>query len=167
VEKGVLTDVLRILAWALAAAIAICVGFALFGMGWIALGAAQSQEGLDRFRGSVWWSFYSAVVAQALLPHLLLSLVAWLAAARRFPSLERSWLPLLAGTTLTAAGCFPLIGWLTFAAWNPGSVRDYVATLLLVTGGTSAALVLPRWLFRSLAPGTLTGFPRSVPGARR
>jgi hypothetical protein len=167
VEKGASSSVLRILAWASAAAISICLGFALLGMGWIALGAAQSQERLDRFREGVWWSFYIAVVAQALLPHLLLSLIAWLALARRFPSLERSWLPLLAGLTATAAGCFPLIGWLTFTAWNPSSVRDYLATLLLLTGGTSAALALPRWLFRSLAPGAFSALQRSVPGARR
>ncbi len=160
-------SVLRILAWALAAATAICVGFALVGMGWIALGAAQPQESLDRIRGGVWWSLYAAVVAQALLPHLLLSLAAWLAVARRFPVLERSWLSLLAGTTLTAACCFPLIGWLTFAAWTPTSARDYLATLLLMTGGTSAALVLPRRLFRSLAPGAITALSGAGPGARR
>ena len=136
-------SILRILAWASASAIAICVGFALLAVGWFALGAGHSQGGLDRFRGSVWWSLYAAVVVQALLPHLLLSLLAWLVVTRRYPRLERSWLSLLAGTTLTAAGCFPLVGWLTFAAWNPNSVRDYLATLLLVTGGTSAALVLP------------------------
>ncbi len=150
---------LRILAWALASAIALCVGFALIGVGWFLLEAGQSPLSLDRLRRSVWWSLYAAVVSQALLPHLLLSLVAWLAVARRFPTLERSRRSMLIGTALTAAVCFPVIGSLSFTAWSPGSVRDYLATLLLVAGGTSAALLLPRWLFCSLAPGAFAPSP--------
>jgi hypothetical protein len=56
---------------------------------------------------------------------------------------------------VAAAACFPVIGSLGFTAWTPTSARDYLATLLLMTGGTSAALLLPRWRFRSLAPGAL------------
>jgi len=155
VEEGALASVSRILGWALAAAIALCIGFALLGMGWIALEAVRSEVSLDQVRRGAWWSFYTAIVSQALLPHLLLSLLAWLAIARRFPILERSWLSLLTGVTVTAAACFPVIGSLSFTAWTPTSARDYLATLLLMTGGTSAALLVPRWLFRSLAPGAL------------
>jgi hypothetical protein len=158
-EKGALGSVLRILAWALVAAIALCTGFALIGVGWLLLEAGQSQLSLDRLRRGIWWSFYAIVVSQALLPHLLLSLVAWLAVARRFPTLERSWRSLVVGTALMAAVCFPVIGSLSFTAWNPTSVRDYLATLLLMAGGTSAALLLPRWLFRSLEPGAFAPSP--------
>jgi len=154
-EETALASVSRILGWALAAAIALCIGFALVGMGLIALEAARSGVGLDQVRRGVWRSFYTAIVAQALLPHLLLSLLAWLAIARRFPTLERTWVSVLAGTTVTVAACFPVIGSLSFTAWTPTSARDYLATLLLMTGGTSAALVLPRRLFRSLGPGAL------------
>lgn len=145
----------RILGWALAAAVALCIGFALLGIGWIALQAMRSGVSLEQVRRGLWWSFYTAIVSQALLPHLLLSLLAWLAVARCFPSLERSWRALSAGITVTAAVCFPVIGSFSFTIWNPASARDYLATLLLVTGGTSAALVLPRCLFRSLTLGAL------------
>ena len=137
------------------AAIALCIGFALVGVGLIAIERARSEASLDPLRRGVWGSLYTTVVSQALLPHLLVSAGVWLAIAWRFPSAERSWLSLLTGLTVTAAGCFPLIGSLSFTAWTPTSARDYVATLCLMTGGTTAALAFPRWLFRSLAPGAL------------
>ncbi len=155
-EEGALAIVSRVSRWALAAAIALCIGFALLGVGWIALEAARSEVGLDQLQWGVWWSFYTTILCQALLPHLFLSLVVWLGMARCFPTLERPWLPLLTGVAVTAAGCFPVIGSLSFTAWTPTSARDYLATLLLMTGGTSTALVLPRWLFPTLAPGAFT-----------
>ena len=151
-RKGLLVS-LRILAWAAAATLALCIGFALMGMGLIALEATRSEVSLDQLRLGVWRSLYAIIVSQALLPHLLLSLVAWLVIARRLPSLEQSWLSLLPGMTATAALCFPVIGSLSFTVWTPTSAGDYVATLLLMTGGASAALALPRRLFRFLAPG--------------
>jgi len=166
-EEGALASVLRILAWAVAAAITLCIGSALVGVGWIALEAVRSQVSLDQVRRGVWWSFYTAIVSQALLPHLVLSLMAWLAIARRFPTLERSWLSLLTGIMVTAAGCFPVVGSLSFTAWTPTSARDYLATLSLMTGGTSAALLLPRWLFRFLAPGALTPLRGASSGPAR
>lgn len=124
-------------------------------MGLMVVQAARSGAALVPLRRGLWWSFYTVVVSQALLPHLLLSLLAWLAISRRLPTLERSWLSLWTGITATAAACFPVIGALGFTAWTPTSVRDYLATLALMTVGTSVALALPRWLFRSLAPGAL------------
>jgi hypothetical protein len=159
-----LTGALRVLAWAAAAASLLCIGFALLGVGLIALEAARSEASLDQVRLGVWWSLYRAVVSQALLPHLILSLGAWLLVARRFPALERSWPSLLTGMTVTAVGCFPLIGWLSFTAWTPTSARDYLATLALIAGGTTAALALPRWLFRWLAPGAFAPLQVARPG---
>lgn len=152
-RRGPLLGVLRILAWAVGSTLALCIGFALVGIGLLALEAARAEVAFDQVRLGVWRSVYSIIVSQALLPHLLLSLVAWLGVARLFPSLERSWRSLVPGMIATAAICFPAIGSLTFTVWTPTSAYDYVATLCLVVGGTSAALALPRWLFRFLTPG--------------
>ena len=152
-QRNRLRGLLRILGWAAGAMLVLCIGFALLGMGLIALEATRSEVSLDQLRLGVWRSLYTVIVSQALLPHLLLSLVAWLVIARSVPFLERSWRPLLPGMTVTAAICFPVIGSLSFTVWTPTSSGDYVATLLLMTGGASAALALPRWLFRFLSPG--------------
>jgi hypothetical protein len=152
-RQGRLQGLLRVLVWAVGSAVTLCIGFALVGLGLIAIEMNRSEVSFDQLRLSVWRALYVAIVSQALLPHLLLSLLAWLGVARRFPSLERSWLALLPSLVLTAALCFPVIGWLTFTAWTPTSARDYVATLLLMAGGTAAALALPRRLLRFLAPG--------------
>lgn len=160
-------SVLRILGWALAAAIALCIGFALLGGGRIALDAMRSGISPGRVRIGFLWSLYAAIVSQALLPHLLLSLLAWLALARSFPALERTWRSLSTGITVTAAVCFPVIGSFSFTAWTPTSARDYLATLLLMTGGTSAALLLPRRLLRPLAPGALIGLREGSSGSAR
>lgn len=133
----------------------------------IGVEAARSQVSLDQVRRGVWWSLYAAVVSQALLPHLLLSLLAWLAIARHFPFLERSWPSLLTGMTVTAVSCFPVIGALSFTVWTPTSARDYLATLVLIAGGTVAALALPRWLFRFLGPGAFTPLDEDSSGPAR
>jgi hypothetical protein len=160
-------SVSRILGWALAAAIALCIGFAMLGSGWIALEAIRSEIGLGQVRIAVLWSFYAAIVSQALLPHLLLSLLVWLAVARCLPAVERSWRSLSTGIAVTAAVCFPVIGSFCFTAWTPTSARDYLATLLLMTGGTSVALLLPRRLLRSLAPGALMALRGASSGPAR
>jgi hypothetical protein len=128
----------------------------LLGAGRIALEATRSEVSFDQLQWGVWSNLYTTIVSQALLPHLFLSLAVWLGIARCFPALERAWLPLLTGMAVTAAGCFPVIGSFSFTAWTPTSARDYLATLLLMTGGTWTALVLPRRLFGYLAPGVFT-----------
>jgi hypothetical protein len=148
-----LWGLLRAVVWAVGSAATLCIGFALVGAGLIAIEMHRAEVSFDQLRVSVWRALYVAIVSQALLPHLLLSLLAWLGVARCFPSLERSWIALLPSLVLTAALCFPVIGGLTFTAWTPTSSRDYVATLLLMAGGTAAALALPRRLLRFLAPG--------------
>jgi hypothetical protein len=155
-RQGRLRGPLRVLVWAVGSVTTLCIGFALVGLGLIAIEMNRAEVSFDQLRLSVWRALYVAIVSQALLPHLLLSLLAWLGVARCIPSLERSWRALLPSLALTAALCFPVIGWLTFAAWTPTSARDYVATLLLMAGGTAAALALPRRLLRFLAPGVFT-----------
>jgi hypothetical protein len=86
-QRERLRGVLHIVARAAGAAMALCIGFALVGMGLIALAAAHSEASLDPLRPGVWRSLYAIIVSQALLPPLLLSLLAWLGTARRFPPL--------------------------------------------------------------------------------
>jgi len=97
---------------------------------------------------------YSAIATQALLPELLLAFASWLALARIVPALELSGRALAIALPLVAAAWFPLVGRYLFHIWAPGGLRDYAQTLLLVAGGASLALLVPRALSDALGPGS-------------
>lgn len=143
-------------AWLLTSGLALVAGFAglvllLFwrsgGLGGPGPGALEQQVGLTLVR-IVW--------TQALLPLWLGTLGCWLVVATLVPALDRSWRTVLPGIALVAALVFAPIGAWSFVDWQPTGPRDVVATVLACAGGVSAALWLPRRLWRRLAPGAFT-----------
>jgi hypothetical protein len=144
------------IAWLLCSGVALAAGFALLVLALRARdggllgpppGALELQVGLLLLR-IVW--------LQALLPLWLATLVCWLLLVRLAPALDRRWRTLLPGIALTAALCFAPVGAFLFVDWQPTGPRDVVASALACAGGVSAALCLPRRLFRRLSPGAFT-----------
>jgi hypothetical protein len=99
---------------------------------------------------------FETITEQALLPHLMLSWALWLVLARLVPALDGSWRWICSATPLVAALCFPVIAECSISAWTPESGASYLGVLCLMSGGTSAALLLTRGLARSLAPEAFT-----------
>jgi hypothetical protein len=153
----------RLLAWLVASSVLLVGGFLGLAAGLVATGMIRAGDEASRLHAVVWRLLAERIVLEALLPHLLLTLAAWLLLARLAPSLERSWRGLLGGLPTLALLCFPPVGELSFQLWNPTSPADYVNTLLLMSGGVSLALLLPRRVIRPLRPGS---FARSAGPAR-
>jgi hypothetical protein len=107
-------------------------------------GAVQQQA---------WLALAGAVLRQALLPLWGGALVTWLAVVRLAPASDVSWRTVAPGVTALALLWFVPVGLWSFDAWTPSDAGDAVGTALLCGGGVAAALLLPRLLFRPLAPG--------------
>ena len=150
----------RSLAWLAASSALLVGGFLLLGRrarGDCDMIPADSEP--SRLQAVVWRLLAERIVLEALLPHLLLTLAGWLVLARLAPFLERSWRGLLGGLPMLAALCFPVVGEFSFRLWTPTSAADYVNTLVLMSGGVSLALLLPRRVIRRLRPGSFARSP--------
>jgi hypothetical protein len=99
-----------------------------------------------------WGLIFATIARQALLPHLALTCVSYVVAARFLKELERGIGSVLLGVATLATLAFPAVGAFSFTAWKPGGAGDYLATWLLLVAATSAALVLPRGLVPMLRP---------------
>jgi hypothetical protein len=111
--------------------------------------------GLGDLQWIVWVTLLRGVLLTALLPQMVLALGIWLCVARVAPSLESSWKGLLGGVPATAALAFVPVGLFGFAMWEPQSWMDVVNTWLLVSAGSSAALLLARRALPALRPGAM------------
>lgn len=145
----------RVLAWSLLSALLLVVGFGLLVAGIIAWGVLRTGNFPGELQRHAWLSLATIVFEQALAPLWLGTLASWLAVLRIAPRLDASWRTLGLGTAVLAALWFAPVGAWCFDAWTPSSARDVAATLVLCAGGVSAALLLPRWAWRWLAPGEL------------
>lgn len=145
---------LRAGSWALASGTLLVAGFILLAGALTIVSLARTgvwrlstlQLGIGRL-------LLERVLVEGLLPHLMVTLATWLAAARLAPALDATWGRVVAGTALAAAVWFPVIGHYCFLSWTPETASDYANTLLLMTGGVTLAMLLPRGLARSLRPG--------------
>lgn len=142
-------------AWLLTSGIALVVGFALLVLALLARsgGLAHAPGPVEQ---QVGFALLRIVWTQALLPLWLATWLGWLVLVRLVPRLDHSWRSLLPGIAITAALCFAPIGVYSFVDWKPTGPRDVVATVFACAGGVSAALWLPRRLWRRLAPGVFT-----------
>jgi hypothetical protein len=143
----------RSLAWLGASSALLLAGFLLLGGALVVPRMIQEGAQLSGLQLAMWRALVEHIVLQALFPHLLATLASWLLAVRLVPVLERSWRGVLAGLPIVAVLWFPPVGEYSFRMWNPTSVADYVNTLLLMSGGVTLALLLPRRAIRRLRPG--------------
>lgn len=144
----------RSLAWLAASSALLLVGFLLLGGALVVPRMIQEGAHLGAMQLAVWRALVEYIVRQALFPHLLATFATWLLAVRVLPVLERSWRGVLAGLPIVSVLWFPLVGAFSFRMWNPTTVADYVYTLLLMSGGVTLALLLPRLAIRRLRPGS-------------
>jgi hypothetical protein len=149
------------LLWWLAAAALVGLAAALAaGAGLASLALSESEIG--EVQRAVWLGLAGTLATQALAPLGLLTVLAWLGLAARFPRLDARWRGLLAGIPLVAAlGFLPVGAWL-FTAWRPETSWERAGTLGLVAGGVAAALLLARRALPVLAPGTFSGRSRGA-----
>ena len=136
-------------------------GFALLGAAGTASGWLRAGEEVGAVPG-LWRLLFRIVLAEALLPQLLLTLSSWLLLARLLPALERSWRGLLPGVPALAALWFPLVGEYGFRSWTPTTPADYANTLLLLSAAVGVALLLPRRVLPFLAPGVFAAGPHGT-----
>lgn len=151
---------LRALVWLAASAGLLLAGFAAFAGALLAPSVIAGPELPGEVQRDALGALYSALAAQALLPELALVLVTWLVVARLAPALDRSRLTLALALPAIGALWFPAVGHYCFAMWSPTGPRDYVLTLLLVAGGASLALLIPRFVSAALAPGCFAATPK-------
>jgi hypothetical protein len=144
----------RSLAWLTASGALLVGGFLLLAAALVATGTIRAGTAPSSLQAVVWRLLVERIVLEALLPHLVSTLVGWLVLARLFPVLERNWTGLLLGLPLLALLCFPLVGEFSFRLWNPTSPADYFNTLLLMSGGVSLSLLLSRRVIGRLRPGS-------------
>ena len=149
----------RSLAWLAASSALLLAGFLLLGGGLVALHVTRAGGELSSLQVAVWRVLAERIVLEALLPQLLATLASWLLAVRLAPSLDRSWRGLFVGLPVLAVLWFPLVGEFSFHLWTPTRAADYANTLVLMSGGVSLALLLPRRVIRRLRPGS---FARSA-----
>lgn len=142
----------RALVWALASALLLGVGFALFGAALVAVNAVRAGVELGSVQLAGWRALGTAIAGQALAPAWGLTLAGWLVLARIWPTLERSWRRLVPGLLGVSVLCFPLVA-RSFTMWTPTRLLDVVYTALLVSGSAAGALLLARRLIPALAPG--------------
>jgi hypothetical protein len=159
--------VARALVWLGVSAGLLLVGFALFGSAALAPSVIPRGELPGPVQREALGAVYSTLAVQALLPELALTGVTWLVLARLVPRLERSRRALLLGLLAVGALWFPAVGHYSFTAWSPPGPLAYAVTLLLVAGGASLALWVPRVLSPALVPGCFTvGTKRGIVGSR-
>jgi hypothetical protein len=140
------------LGWAACSGALLAGGFAAL-VAWIAWHAGATPGPVQR---QAWIALATRVLEQALLPLWGATLVSWLALARGVPALDRGWRTLAPGIALLAALWFAPVGAFGFTMWTPRDAHDVLGTLALCAGGVSVALLLPRWLWRRLAPGAFS-----------
>jgi hypothetical protein len=154
-------SVLRALVWLTVSAGLLLAGFAALAVSLVAVSVIERGGELPGLlQRQALGVVFSAIATQALLPELALTFASWLVVARVAPRLERSGRALAVALPVVGALWFPLVGQYLFTIWSPTQPRDYVATLGLVAGGASLALLLPRRLSSALAPGCFTAPPR-------
>jgi hypothetical protein len=151
---------LRALVWLGVSAGLLLVGFAVFATVLIAPSVIARGEMPGEIQSQALGAVYSALALQALLPELALTLATWLAVAQLLPELDRSRRALALALPAFGAVWFPVVGHYLFTAWSPTGPRDYVLTFLLVVGGASLALLVPRFASPALAPGSFTPTPK-------
>lgn len=139
--------------WLAGAGVVAAAGVTVAGAGLLLLAASGGE--LGEVQRELWIGLAGTLAAQALAPLGALTVTAWWAMCQLRPGLDRSWGSLAAGIPLLAALAFPPVGALCFTAWTPGSAWDYLGTLLLLSGGVSGALLIPRRLLERLGPGAL------------
>jgi hypothetical protein len=157
-----MTRTLRALAWACVSAAILLGGLYALGFGLVTLRLAA--EGASAPGGNVQRAALHALVEtlarEALLPHVALTLAAWLGLSRWLPRMDASWGSLAASLPACALLAFPIVGAFTFRAWSPGGVADVAGTAALLSGAVALAL----WLGRRLVPGLGPGrFGASAP----
>jgi len=143
-------------AWLLTSGLALAVGFAALVLALLARSGAFAGHAPGAIEQQIGWILVRIVWTQALLPLWLATWLGWLVLVRLVPRLDRSWRSLLPGIAITAALCFAPIAVYSFVDWKPTGPRDVVATAIACAGAISAALCLPRRLWRRLAPGVFT-----------
>jgi hypothetical protein len=136
-------------------AVVLTAGFATLVAGIVAWGYWRTGHFPGELQRHAWFSLATTVLAQALVPLWAATLASWLAVLSIAPRLDRDWRTLGLGIAGLAALWFAPVGAYCFDAWTPSSARDVAGTLALCAGGVSAALLLPRWAWRWLAPGAL------------
>jgi len=146
--RGLTIALLRVALWA-GAALALLAG-GLYAVGAAAVLAQGAPVGNVQRAGLM--ALFTAILRQALVPQLGLTLATWLIAAQVVPALERGWKQVVPGTLVASALWFPLIGGYTFTIWEPANGMDVVNTALLLSGAVAAALPLPRLLVPPLRP---------------
>ena len=134
---------------------ALAAGFTALVVGVVAWGYMRTGNFPGELQRHAWFSLTATVLEQALVPLWAATLGSWLAVLRIAPRFDADWRSLAVGIAGLAGLWFAPVGVYCFEAWTPASGRDVVATLLLCAGGVSAALLLPRWAWRWLAPGAL------------
>lgn len=149
----------RSLAWLAASSALLLAGFLLLGGGLVAHHVILAGSELSSLQMTLWRVLAQRIVLEALFPHLLATLASWLLVVRFAPVLDRSWRGLLGGLPVLAVLWFPPVGELSFRLWTPTSVADYANTLMLMSGGVSFALLLPRRAIRRLRPGSFARSP--------
>jgi len=148
-----MTSALRALVWLAASAGLLLAGFAVFGVALLAPSVIARGELPGDVQREALGAVFSGIATQALLPELALTAATWLVVARVAPRLERSGRALAVALPAVAALWFPIVGRYLFEMWRPAGPGTYAATLALVAGGASLALLLPRALSVALAPG--------------
>lgn len=151
---------LRALVWLAVSAGLLLAGFAVFGTALLAPTVIARGELPGDVQREALAAVFSGIATQALLPELALTGVTWLVVARIAPRFERSGLELAVALPAVAALWFPIVGRYLFVIWSPAGPGSYAATLALVAGGASLALLLPRALSAALAPGCFAAPPR-------
>jgi hypothetical protein len=143
----------RCLAWLAASSALLAAGFLLLGGGLVALQVIRAGAEPSSLHVALWRALAERIVLEALFPHLLATLASWLLVVRLAPALDRSWRGLLGGLPILAVLWFPPVGEFGFDVWTPTSAADYLHTLVLMSGGVSLALLLPRRVIPRLGPG--------------
>jgi hypothetical protein len=135
--------------WPVRASVWAVLSAALLLAGLLALGALVAR-GLPR---EVRLELFGAIAWQALGPLWAATLATWLVANRIAPALDRTLARLAIGVAAVAALWFPLVAGVLFTAWSPRGPADWLGTCVILVCAVTAALLLPRWLVRGLAPG--------------
>jgi hypothetical protein len=150
-----------LIAWCALSAVALVAGLLSLVAGIVAWGALRTGQWPGELQRHAWQLLATTVLVQALLPLWAATLATWLLLLRVAPWLDATWRRLASGIAALAALWFAPVGAYSFDAWTPTSARDVAATVLLCAGGVSAALLLPRFGFRPLAPGAFAA-PRDA-----
>jgi|GEM_PF-4607918 len=158
----------RARAWLLTvlwAAVAMCIAAVALGMflGGVFAVAWLRAGGLGELQWFIWITLLRNLLLTALLPQIALAAALWMLALRIAPALERSWRGVLPGVVGASALASLPVARIGLGMWEPQSWLDVLNTGLLLSAGTSTALLLARRCVPWLHPGALA---RSVPDPR-